>query len=67
MQNSEGRQRAGALGENNALDPDLIRNGDRVQPGRTAERDHHELARIDAFLEQRQTDRRAEVGVGDGK
>ena len=65
MQNAVGRQRAGILREHDASDPGLVRDRDRVQPGGATEGDHREFARIDAFLEQRQTDRGAQIGVDD--
>ena len=53
MQNAVGGQRTGILREDDASDPRLVRDRDRVQPGGAAEGDHREFARIDAFLEQR--------------
>ena len=67
VQDAVGRQGAGALGEHHAGDAELVGHGDRVQARRPAERDHDEVARIEALLEQREADGRAQVGVGDGE
>ena len=67
MKNAIGGQCAGILREYDAPDPRLVGNRDRVQPGRAAERDHGEFARIDALLEQRQADRGTQIRVDHGQ
>ena len=67
VQDAVGGQRAGTLGEHHARDAELVGHGDRVQARRAAERDHDEVARIEALLEQREADRCAQAGIGDGE
>src|SRR4051794_7785570 len=67
MQDSVGGQRAGTFREYHTLDADLVRDRRRMKSGRAAEGDEGELPRIETLLEQRQTNRCPQTGIGHGE
>mgnify|MGYP002074720603 CR=1 FL=1 len=66
-QDSMGRECTGFAREGDLRHALLPRHPGRVQPARATEGEQAEVARVEPLLEQRQPDRRAEVGVGDGE
>ena len=67
MQNAVRRQSAGIFWKHDALDADLVRDRRGMEPGGAAESDHGEIPRVEALLEQRQANRRPEIGIGHGE
>src|SRR5712692_7703708 len=67
LENAVSGEGAGIAWKRDSGDAELLGHRDGVQPAGTAEGEQGEVARIEPLLEEAETDRRGEVGIGDGE